>query len=88
MEMPGLKFIPLGLNIKAPGHCTFPNVIMPIRDLVLVLVFVCISHPDPISLCKKKKIRSYSLFRQSLQVDFNIVKSVCTPFQQLTDPLT
>ena len=55
MEMPGLKFIPLGLNIKAPGYCAFPNVIMSIRDLVLVLVFVCISQPDPISLCKKKQ---------------------------------
>lgn len=54
MEMPGLKFIPLGLNIKAPEHCAFPNVLMSIRDLVLVLVFVCISQPDPISLCKKQ----------------------------------
>lgn len=53
--MPGLKFIPVGLNIKAPGYCAFPNVIMFIRDLVLVLVFVCISQPDPISLCKKKQ---------------------------------
>lgn len=48
--MPGLKFICLGLNIKALGHYAFPNANMSIKDpvLVLLIVFVCIGQPGPI----------------------------------------